>query len=293
MKTLKLIALFAMFIPLVLNAAGPVGTYNEDGEVAIADTTGRNILSIRPSRDNTDGFSLSISGYEINFGPGVPGETPQFKGFNRRNDSHRSNFLDQSNGYARKKYRTPISVIELGFSGVADGSYKIDIPYGNGYMKPNIARSIHIQWNLLRFSESLNANRDMGLSSAIGLAWDRYVFDNFVYDGNRSVPRPPGRGVKRSSISTFSLHVPLMLGYSNEKFQVGGGVYGNFLINRSQKIDYYTFRNNLRMNVDSHAGVTFRVGIKGVSLFVNYGFMSVFSGDANRAQPITFGVGFF
>ena len=300
MKTLiHAIAIAAILFPLSVFSQ-PESIHADNNGMSIADTTGRDILSITPTKDNSDGFSLSISGYEIHFGAGSSSDGRQYDRIVRKERDRTPDYIDQTllfSGRAlsrQKRYRTPLPLLEFGFTGFHENNYKIFLPERKGFMEPNLSKSLHIQWNVLRLSESLNYRRNLGISSAFGLSWDRYVFKNFLQN-EHGIPRPAGtsKTANQSEMRTFSLHIPIILGYNNKSFGIAAGMYGNLVVSRKNKIEQHMFKDNLVLAVNKpQVGAILRLKFKWISLFANYAFTHVFeSGSAPETQAITFGIG--
>lgn len=284
MKLFRPFALLLIFLPVTVLAQ------TDENSVNIADMQGRKVLSIAPTAGDDNGFSLSISGFEIGFN--IP------KGQDGPKEKHE--FLDPVLPGKRMrdvntKYRTVLPLIEFGFTTFAENDYKAYTPDHSGFMKHKWSGSTHIQWNVLRFSESFNRMNTIGFNSALGLAWDNYAFSNYLIDNvGETGSKGQIRHIGRSNIRTFSLNIPIVFGYNHKGFGVGLGVYGNFVLSRKSKIlNHRSFREMMKPYVNKpQAGATLRLKFKSVSLFANYTFTNVFeSGTAPDARAITFGIG--
>lgn len=281
MKLLKSLALSLALLPAVALA-------QTDGDgVDIADMQGRKVLSIAPTTGDDGGFSLSISGFEISF------NDPKEK--NRVKES--LELLDpvlpsKQTEEGNTKYRTVLPLVEFGFTAFAEKDYKAYTMDHSGFMRHRWSGSAHIQWNVLRFSESFNRSNTLGFNTALGLAWDNYAFSNYFVDHVSGTGQI--RQIGRSNIHTFSLNIPVVLGYNHKSFGVGLGVYGNFVLSRNNKmLKHYSLREMMKPYVSKpQAGATLRLKFKSLSIFANYTFTNVFeSGTAPDARAITFGIG--
>lgn len=255
----------------------------EETSVNVTDTTGRSILSITPVAADK-GFSLSLSGFEINFGSGE----------NEKSDPLDPVFPQKRLKSANQKYRTALPLIEFGLTAFPEGEYRAYTPDKSAFMEYKWIKSSHIQWNVLRFSDSFNRRRTLGFNTALGLSWDRYTFNNYLLDES-GIPMPAGASTAagRTKINTFSLNIPVLFGYTQGRLSVGAGVYGNFVLSRKTKVSRKEFRENVKPYVNKpQAGATFRIKFRGVSLFANYAFTNLFeSGTAPDVSPLTFGIG--
>lgn len=230
MEHFTITALAAMILPFLAAAR------TEETSVNVTDTTGRSILSITPSAAQGKGFSLSLSGFEVNFGSGE----------NEKAEPLDPVLPQKRIKAANRKYRTALPLIEFGLTAFPEGEYRAYTPGGDAFMEYKWPKSSHIQWNVLRFSESFNRRKTFGVNTALGLAWDRYAFDNYLLDES-GIPMPAGvsPAAGRTKMNTFSLNIPVVFGFSQGRLSVGAGVYGNFVLSRKTKVSRKEFREKI------------------------------------------------
>ncbi len=270
---MKKVLLSAVAVLAVLGAAA------QDLPPMKADTTEtHNIVVFGPVGENPNQMSVRVGGYELLL----------------ERDHH---------GEAKNKYSRPyggrIGTFEIGFNGFRAGgdAYAMYPDDEKGFMDLNMGKSFHFTINLFTFSTSFTRNNVVGLSMAIGLTSNDYVFETPArYEKVDKMIRPvaPDTELKKAKLHTTTLHIPLALEINptrNFFFSLGG--YADLMLGSHMKSKFPKEKLKSPYTNFLQAGVTASLGFRNIYVFGSYGLVEMFQGGKGPAlNPYTFGFGF-
>jgi hypothetical protein len=196
-------------------------------------------------------------------------------------------------------YGGRIGTWEIGFNGfdTRSNSYSMYPTEEQGFMELNIAKSIHITFNMFTFSTSFTQNNVLGLTMGIGLTSNNYVFDTqsrYAKIGRMIHPVSPETNLKKSKLSTFALHIPMALELNpSRNFFISVGGYADLMLKSRLKSKFPKEKVWSPYTNFLQAGVTVRAGFRSIYLFGNYAITEMFkNGRGPALNPYTFGFGF-
>ena len=223
-----------------------------------------------------DDFTVTGGGYEFCFG-------------DRRKASDKRPSRKRNNGH--------MPMLEAGFNMLPSPGYK-SYPTGTpDFMDLNNARSFQVALNLLDVAVPFNKAGTLGLSAALGIVWDDYVFSDdirLVKSGGRLEPLPLDPSYKKSKLNTFAIRIPVMLDWSLPRgFYVSAGVYGSALMGSHTKIKFPKEKMRNPYTRPFEAGIIARVGYRWVGVYCRRAVTSLFKADRGpKVYPTTVGLCF-
>lgn len=254
----------------------------------ITDDEGKEVVSMRPPVGESEDFNLSISGFDIGFST-------------RDNETrHEINYRKHQRRMSRRaSFKNPVALLEFGLNTFTDGDYTLYSPSGDYRMVHNPWKSAHVQWNIIRFKQHFDWRQNFGFGTGIGLAWDRYAFDNRYGPGADCRLTSGKCRDKTAKLNTFSFTMPLLFGANINRMVVGVGVYGTVSLRQKHKnmlsgMVYEMESTRFVSRVNPDAGLMASFGLRGFTFFAKYSFRN-FS-DSNifpKTDVLTFGIGLF
>ncbi len=229
------------------------------------------------------GFTLNVAGVDLTFI-----QTP-----------HRT-FVETST--RNSKYRPHIGLFELGFNTPTQTSYKAYPSDTTPWFDLWQGKSTQVTFNLLSAGTRLSRSGNVGLSTAFGISWNNYIFNDptKVKREGGTLTATPIESAKwiKSKISTFSLRVPILLEFGRHKSFFGSvGVYGDLTLDSRSKVKYGKGKKEVHRNMYvalPQAGVTARFGYKRIYVFGNYSLTHLFTknrGPQTNLVTLGFGIG--
>ena len=267
---------------LLLTALSANAQSSDSTTITFSDQEGRPPVSMKSSPKDKNTVYLNLCGFEI----GVSSAAGSKRNLQIRRPP--------------QKYYGHLGLLELGFNDFVSADYSAYPLTEREFLNLQNGRSIHLAMNLLRVSTRLNSSGSLGLSTALGILWNNYVFSNDItlippsFGMNHLIqPEAIDPKYKKSKLTTFALHVPITLEFNRKKFYITGGVYGDLILRSYTKIkkpkekslkgDYVNFMQ---------AGITARVGYGLIYFFGNYGLSEFFKHNRGpKVHTATIGIG--
>gem|GEM_PF-274043 len=247
--------------------AAPPGS--ADSVMVVTGKDGEKILSLGKGKGHD--LSLNIVGFELGLGP------KQSPWADLRDD-----LADSWSGKNKKGYRGRMGYFEFGFNGLTPPDYRAYADDEKGFLDLRTVKSTYVALYPLHSSTTFwfVRNKRFGMSTALGVAWRDYVFNNditLVSQSGMVRPAPVPPGTRKSKLSTFSLVIPWSLEYSfsNNMF-VSAGAYLEYPLVSHTK--YRSSSVSVRSRGSyfispGQAGITARVGVGCIYLFGNYSWV--------------------
>ncbi|MCS7073171.1 MAG: outer membrane beta-barrel protein, partial [Bacteroidia bacterium] len=168
---------------------------------------------------------------------------------------------------------------------LSNGSFTL--PPENDQFNWNIAKSIHVHWQITRMKVSLS--KQVRLITGLGIEWQNYRFQK-----NTSLRTLPDRlqvfqdsvHFSKNKLTTQSLHIPILLQFQTKvnesnSFRVAAGGYANFLLDSwtkqvSSERGTVKYSDNFNLNRFTF-GLTARIGYGAFNVYINYSLAPVFA----------------
>ncbi len=231
------------------------------------------------AQNNENQMSIRVAGYEV-----------QLSG----KKQHRT-----STTWRQWPYHGRIGVFEVGFNDfrIWDNSYAAYQPGERGFMSLDVARSVNLTFNLSTFSSSLLPGNGLGISMALGVAYNQYTLDTpvaFTKTEGMLHPIVTDLELKRSKLRTLALHVPMVLEINpSRNFFISAGGYADVILWSDAKWKYPKHKMRGPYVDFLHLGLTARIGFDDFYIFGNYAVSELFKqGRGPVFNPYTVGLGF-
>lgn len=256
--------------------AAPAPDQSEAERVSAA----QDIVSIKPNEDKS-GLSLSIAGFELGLS-------------NRGQAAAKSS--EQKKTASKKPYRNKIAVFELGFSQMRDVDYSDYPTRSSDFMDMTPGRSIQFGLNIFTAGYGFDRGGHVGLSTALGLYWNNYVFyDKTTCIGEetgRIAPYAVGGDPKKSKMRNFGLRVPLTLDINMGEIIVSAGGFGEWDLRSYTKTTSPKQYTDLKYTDPLQYGLLGKIGYNGVYVYCNYYLSDMFKPDKGpEGSVLTVGLG--
>lgn len=186
----------------------------------------------------------------------------------------------------------------MGFASFADGGDSDDIPLNSG-------KSLEYNLNIIEKAIPISNRYKWAVVTGFGIRWTRYNIKGNNYfqeiDDYTYLVREEGVKLKKSTLGTTSLSIPLLLEWQNPKGNLffSTGAVGSIKTWSSSKIEYCDKEGkNRKKKVDE--GMTLRpvtvdwltqIGIRDWGVYVRYTPMSIFEHKKGpELYPLTVGI---
>jgi hypothetical protein len=284
---------FLFFLFAVMPVAGFAQNHEavvlEEHTVGIVDSLGHPTVVIRGWSDKRAGASISVAGFDIEFGARNHPDPLQWKGDKKCHRNMRPR-VDMFNSF------------QLGFNILTSPDYSRYAQSEGDFLALYNGKYIQFSFHLVGLEIPLvrySHRSHLSVVTHLGLKWNNYVFSNDITLGKTNGmihPVPIDGSFKKSKLTTFALTVPVELQYrSKSRFFASIGGWADLTLRE------FTKYNRPKNKYIGDCGVNFvqfgaiaKVGYSVFYLFGSYGFTPLFDrGEAPRTNPVTVGFGFF
>ncbi len=189
------------------------------------------------------------------------------------------------------KFKGHWAGIELGLNNLLDNKHSISRTSSEYFMELNSSRSINVNINFMQYSLGFGTDR-MGLVSGMGIEFCNYFFgnDNSITKNNGYItPIDTINNLIKSKLTTSYLRIPLILefqlfgGERSKRAYISLGIVGAMKLGSHTKIVFREEggKQKSKDNDDFYLnpfrwGITSRLGFKGINVYADYYFTSLF-----------------
>ncbi len=155
--------------------------------------------------------------------------------------------------------------------------------------------SLRIDANII--SVNPNTTRRFRISTAIGVTWENYVWEDNIHLGNNGdmvIPVYPSETIyKKSKMMNFGLHVPIQIFVNlSREFYISAGVYGNWFFKQHCMTKKPKERFNLKGVNDLQGGLVANIGCSWLYVTGRYALTPIFKkGEGPKVAPCSIGMG--
>jgi len=279
----KIYSLVLLFTAGALTTAGAADL--QDQPQAQDLKAAEDLVKIRKTPDKS-GLSLSVAGFEFELSSRetsgeAKGKQPGDSGKYRKR---------------RRSYQSRVASIELGFSQMRGADYSAYPPGTPEFMDMNLGRSIQLGLNLFKAGYGFDREGHVGISSALGIYWNNYVFtDKTVCIGEengRIEPYTVSGDPKKSKMRNLGLRVPLTLDANLGELFLSLGGFGELDVRSYTKTTSPKKYADLNYTDPLQYGLIGRIGYHGIYVYGNYFLSNMFkSGKGPEGTILTIGLG--
>lgn len=189
------------------------------------------------------------------------------------------------------KFKGHWAGIEIGLNNLLDNNQSLSRIPSEYYMELNSSRSINVNINFMQYSLGFGTNR-IGLVTGMGIEFCNYFFgnDNSITKRNGYISSIDTiNNLIKSKLTTSYLRIPLILelqlfgGERSKRVYISAGVVGAMKLGSHTKIVVREEggKQKSKDNDDFYLnpfrwGLTSRIGFKGINLYADYYFTSLF-----------------
>ncbi len=197
------------------------------------------------------------------------------------------------------RYRTTLGLFEMGFNGLREMGVDAYSAYSRsekGFMDLDMGRSLGFNFNIATFGTRISKDNSFGISAAIGLSVNDYVFRESTRIGKVDGmfhPIATSDDLKKSKLNTVAIHVPVVLEvWPAHNFFIAAGAYADLMVGSHFKSKFP--KEKLRNSYSNffQAGLTARVGWRNIYAWGSYGLSDLFDDYRGpELRPFTVGIG--
>ena len=239
--------------------------------------------------DSGEGFSINVSGLVIGFGK-------------TKNPSPPEDAASTTSPVKIDKLKI-IAVapeFEIGFNYLLTPDYSLYAEGTKEFLDLYTGKSIHFGWSPIVVKSSFNRKNTLGFTSGLTLVWSNYAFSDrkmtVAKENGMLVPLQIEGNPKKSKLTSFALHIPLLLTMTEPRSKIGVGLggYVDFVMGSHTKYKPPKRKDRGNFYVEPvQFGLQARVRYRTVGIFANYGLVDMFQKDkAPATRPFTVGFGF-
>lgn len=155
--------------------------------------------------------------------------------------------------------------------------------------------SLRIDANI--FSLTSNTTQRFRISTAIGLTWENYVWEDNIHlenNGDLITPvYPTETTYKKSKLMNFGLHIPIQIFFNfSRDFYLSAGVYGNWFFKQHCMVKNPKERYNIKGVNDLRGGLVANIGCNWFYVTGRYALTPIFKkGEGPKVAPCSIGIG--
>ena len=238
--------------------------------------------------DNSgESFSINILGFNIGFGEAKDQSKPQGP-------------VRMTPTASVRKHDIEIHPkLEFGFNYLPSPDYSNYSADNGEFLDLRTGKSIHIGWNPVVITASLDRRKVLGVMSGFSLVWRDYAFSDrnmtLAKINGTLAPVPIEGSIKKSKLSTFALRIPAQFTIiePHSKVGIGLGGYVDFVVSSHTKYKFPKNREYDNFYVNPlQFGLQMNIKYKAIGIFANYGLNDMFLTDkAPAVRPFTIGFG--